>query len=104
MTTEVTDNRPRRRYEITDDAEQVGFLTYRLGDGQIELIHTQIDAEHGGRGLAAILVQGALDDARARGMAVLPRCSYVARFIDEHRDEYLDLVPEDRRDQYRLAG
>lgn len=104
MTTDVTDNRQRKRYEITEDGDLVGFLTYRLGNDQVELLHTEIDKDRGGRGLAGILVQGALDDARARDLMVLPHCPYVVKFIDEHRDEYLDLVPRDRRDQFELAG
>jgi len=103
MTTAVTDNEARKRYEITEDGGQVGFLTYRLGEGFVELIHTEVDRDHGGRGLAGILVRFALDDARARGLTVVPTCPYVALFIGEHRDEYLDLVPEERREQFGLA-
>ncbi len=34
---------------------------------------------------------------------MLPHCPYVAQFIGGHRDDYLDLVPEDRRRQFGLA-
>jgi len=104
MTTTVTDDRDAGRYVITEDGEQVGFVVYRLGPGRIEFVHTEIDPDHGGLGLAGTLVRAALDDARVRGLEVLPRCPYVASFIAGHREEYLDLVPEDRRDQFGLAG
>ena len=103
MTTEVTDDRARARYEITEDGDLVGVLTYRTAPGVIDLVHSEVDPDHGGRGLAGILVRFALDDARARGLAVLPHCSYVAKFIGGHADEYLDLVPEPRRAQFGLA-
>jgi predicted GNAT family acetyltransferase len=103
MTTEVRDDPGRHRYEIFEDGEQVGMATYRLGTGSIEFMHTEVDPDHGGRGLAGILVRAALDDARIRGLAVLPHCSYVANFIGGRRDEYLELVPEDRRDQFGLG-
>jgi hypothetical protein len=45
-----------------------------------------------------------LDDARARGLDVLPHCPYVAAFVDGHREEYLDLVPRDRRAQFGLGS
>ena len=61
-----------------------------------------MDPDHRGRGLAGVLVRPVLDDARARGLAVLPHCPYVAAFIDGHREEYLDLVPVDRRAQFGL--
>ena len=104
MTTEVRDDPPRNRYEIFEDGEQVGMATYRLGPGSIDFIHTQIDPDHGGRGLAGILVRAVLDDARARRLAVLPHCSYVAKVIGEARDEYLDLVPEERCHQFGLGS
>jgi len=103
MTTAVTDEPGRKRYVITEDGEQVGFVTYRLQTGLIDLIHTEVDPDHAGRGLAGVLVRTVLDDARDRGLAVLPHCPYVARYIGGHRADYLDLVPEDRRRQFGLA-
>ncbi len=104
MSAEVTDRRERNRYEITEDGEVAGFLTYRLTRDLIELVHTEVEADYEGHGLAGILVRAVLDDARARGLGVIPRCPYVAKFIDRHRGEYLHLVPEDRRAQFHLDG
>jgi predicted GNAT family acetyltransferase len=42
-----------------------------------------------------------LDNARAEGLAVLPYCPFVKRFIDRHR-EYLALVPVERRAMFTL--
>jgi predicted GNAT family acetyltransferase len=104
VTTAVTDRPERKRYEIAEDGTPVGFVTYRLTPGTIDLLHTEIDADHGGQGLAGVLVRAVLDDARSRHLAVLPHCSYVASFIDGHRVEYLDLVPPDHRAQFGLDG
>jgi len=103
MATAVTDDRERMRYDISEGGRPVGFVTYRLRPDLIDLVHTEIDADHEGHGLAAILVRAVLDDARSRGLAVLPTCPYVATFIGEHADEYLDLVPAERRRQFRLT-
>ncbi len=102
MITEVTDHPDRRRYEVTEDDELVGLTTYRLSEGVIDLDHTEVDPARRGRGLAAVLVGAVLDDARSRGLAVLPHCPYVADFIGGHRADYLHLVPEDRRAQFGL--
>jgi hypothetical protein len=53
--------------------------------------HTVIEPSMRGQGLGARLVQGALDDVRASGRRIEPRCWYVARFVDEH-PEYQDLL------------
>jgi len=100
MTTDVRDDPTRHRYELTEDGTVVGFVSYRIDGGVIDLVHTEVDPEHGGRGLAGLLVAAALDDARRRGLSVLPHCPYVRRYIDEHAAEYLDLVPDDRRAEF----
>ena len=53
--------------------------------------HTEIEPALRGRGYGAVLVQGALDDVRRSGRTVVPRCWYVAQFIEEHA-EYGDLL------------
>ena len=42
-------------------------------------------------GLGSRLVQRALDDLRARGLALVPLCPFVADFVGRH-PEYADLV------------
>lgn len=89
------------RYEIRSDGEPAGFLTYRLRPGSIELVHTEIDEEFEGRGLGSRLISFALDDARERGLAVLPLCPFVNDYMRRHR-QYVDLVPEGRREEFEL--
>jgi len=54
-----------------------------------------------GRGLADRLIRFALEDARARGLAVLPFCPFVKSFIERHR-EFEALVPDAYREQFGL--
>lgn len=100
MTDDVRDDRTRRRYEIIEDGTVVGFVTYRIAGGLIDLVHTEVDPAYGGRGLGGRLVEATLDDARRRGLGVLPHCPYVRHYIDTHADRYLDLVPADRRAEF----
>jgi uncharacterized protein len=100
MTSEVHDAPERFRYELEEDGTVVGFATYRISGGLIEFLHTEVDVEWSGQGLAGVLIRFALDDARRRGLGVLPHCPYVRSYIDTHADEYLDLVPPDRRRDY----
>jgi uncharacterized protein len=87
----VVHNDERSRYDIVVDDHVVGHTDYRIeGDRQV-FVHTEIDPAYRGRDLAERLVAVALDDARENGMRVVPRCPYVAEFIEEH-PEYADLV------------
>jgi predicted GNAT family acetyltransferase len=87
----VADRPDRDRYEIELNGERVGLLSYRLAGGAITHRHTEIDPSVGGRGFGSALVRFALDDARARGLAVIPACPFVANFIVRH-PEYEELV------------
>jgi len=98
---EIADDVDGHRYEIRADGEPAGFVTYRLKAGLIELVHTEIDEEFEGHGLGSQLISFALDDARKRGLGVLPFCPFVNDYIQRHR-QYVDLVPEARRAEFGL--
>jgi predicted GNAT family acetyltransferase len=87
----VIDNPEESRYEISVDGTRAGFAVYRLAPDVVTFIHTEINPEIERRGLGTQLVREALDDARARGLAVRPVCPFVADFIERHPD-YADLV------------
>jgi predicted GNAT family acetyltransferase len=98
---EVRDNADEQRYEATVDGELAGFTAYRLGPGLITFVHTEVDDAFEGHGVASTLVSEALGDARRGGLDVLPVCPFVNSYIEKH-PEYLDLVPESRREAFGL--
>ncbi len=91
----------RNRFEIRVGDELAGFTVYRRGDGRYAFTHTEIDPAFEGRGLGSVLIKNTLDDMKRRGIAVLPHCPFVRRYISRHHD-YLDLVPADDRDRFDL--
>lgn len=97
----VADNPDESRYEIRVDQELAGFSQYRPRSGVLAFIHTEVDDRFEGQGLAGRLISFALDDARSRGLAVLPFCPFVKGYIERH-PEYLDLVPETKRSNFGL--
>ncbi len=102
MSTTVRDNPDAGRYEILVDDELAGFTDYKLGTGRIALVHTEVLPGYSGRGLARKLVAEELEDARRRGLAVLPFCPLVRKVIAQHPDRFLDLVPEKDRARFDL--
>ena len=102
MTTEVVDRPEAHRFEVLADGELAGYVDYQLSPGEILLSHTEIDEAYEGKGLGSVLVRHALDDARERGLAVLPLCPFVRGWIGKHED-YLDLVPVNARRKYNLT-
>jgi uncharacterized protein len=101
--TEVVDRPETHRFEVLADGKVAGFADYQLSPGEILFIHTEIDEAYEGRGLGSVLVRHALDNARERGLAVLPLCPFVRAWIGRHED-YLDLVPARARQKYNLPA
>jgi predicted GNAT family acetyltransferase len=98
----VVDAPELSRFEIRSDGRLAGFAVYRSGSGTITFTHTEIDDGFGGQGLGGVLVRAALDTARARDLAVYPRCPFVRSWIAKH-PEYTDLVPAEHREQFGLS-
>jgi len=103
VTVTVRDNLAENRYEIYDGDHLAGFCDYKLTGTKIAFIHTEIDQAFARRGLAKQLVTEELDDARRRGLAVLPFCPYVRKVIAQNASTYLDLVPAKDRKRLGLA-
>jgi len=98
---EVADAPERERYELSIDGQVVGFSVYVNRPGLIAFVHTEVDERFEGRGLGDRLIRFALEDARARGLEVLPFCPFVKAFIERHQ-EFEALVPETYREQFGL--
>ena len=90
MVNEVSDNPARHRFEL----EAEGHLAktyYKIENGVITFIHTEVPPELGGKGVGSRLIKGALDQVRARGLKVIAECPFVKAYIEKH-PEYADLL------------
>ncbi len=83
-TVEVRDRAERGRYELTVNGELAGVSDYRDRAGRRIFVHTEVDGAFSGRGLGNRLAAGALDDAVARGLRVVPRCPFIRAYIERH--------------------
>lgn len=90
MTDTVLNNTDKNRYELSVDGH-LAATYYRIADGVITFIHTEVPDALAGRGVGAKLVKGALDQVRAAGLKVVPQCPFVRAYIEKHPD-YADLL------------
>jgi predicted GNAT family acetyltransferase len=102
METSVVDVPDRGRFEVRLGDRVVGLASYHVENGTMALPHTEVDPSVGGRGIGSLLVAGVLAAARERGLTVLPYCSFVRHYIQQH-PEYVDLVADDDRPHFGLA-
>ncbi len=86
----VRNNTALERFEL-GVGEHIAVANYRLAPGAITFFHTEVPQPLRERGIASQLVQGALEQVRAQGLKVVPRCSFVRRYIATH-PEFQDLL------------
>ncbi|WP_156686278.1 GNAT family N-acetyltransferase [Mycobacterium sp. Marseille-P9652] len=88
---EVTVATEDGRYTIAVDGKMVGLADFADRDNQRVFYHTEIDPSYGGRGLATILIEEALNEARGEGKRIVPVCSMVVTVLKKH-PEYDDIT------------
>ena len=86
----VENNEAQGQFEIRYEGK-VALLAYTRRGESILYLHTEVPGELEGHGLAGRLAKHALDFAREHGLSVVPRCPYVAGYIERY-PEYADLV------------
>ena len=87
---EVVNNPAQNRYELVVEGH-LAATYYKVSDGVITFIHTEVPPELGGKGVGSQLIKGALDQVRAEGRKVIPECPFVKAYIDKY-GEYADLL------------
>ena len=96
----VRNNPDVHRFEaVLPDGSVVGYLAYDTvpthaahSGGMFVAVHTVVEPEVAGNGIASMLARAALDHAREQHLTVIAECSFVRGFIERH-PEYQDLVP-----------
>ena len=84
MATDVRDNPAMSRFEmpLSDGALAVAY--YKVEDGRVVLLHTEVPQELSGQGYRSRLAHGVFEALRRDGKRVIAKCpfmsSYVVRF------------------------
>ncbi len=81
---QVRDNADHHRYEL-DAPEGNSFADYRDAQGTRQILHVETAPEAQGRGYAAKLMDGIVEDARANGRKITPFCSYARAYFARNK-------------------
>lgn len=87
----VTDVPAEKRFEAVVDGRVAGRAEYILAGQLIIFSHTEVDSAFEGAGIGGALARHSLDEARRRGLVVMPICPFYQAWIGRH-PEYRDLV------------
>lgn len=71
----------------------IAFVEFIREGEKVYLTHTETPENLRGKGVAAELIKQTLQCARDNGLTVVPSCSYVAKYVNEH-SEWNDILSE----------
>ncbi len=94
---ETTVTQDADRFTISVEGRPVGFAEFADRDRQRVFIHTEVDDEFEGRGLATILIGEAVKTTKDAGIRIVPVCKMVAGYIEKH-SEFGDVVDQPTRE------
>jgi len=86
-------NEKDNQFELLTGDDNLSFLEYYKDGKKIFFNHTEVPVELRGHGVAARLVEKALQYCKTHKLIVVPACSYVAHYIDNH-PEWYDILSE----------
>ena len=87
----IVDNADERRYEARIGEDLAGWVDYGRVRDRLVAIHTEVRPAFGGRGIASALVRRVLDDVRAAGGTITPRCPFFVAHFQRHPED-ADLI------------
>ena len=77
----VTNNISKNRYELEVEGH-LAIADYRMEEGgRMAITHVFVPEELRGKGVAAQVMKGVVDDAKARGLTIVPICPYAASYL-----------------------
>ena len=95
LTVEHEDGAGHGRYFISLPGNVEAEMTYRkIGPDIVAIDHTYTPPEFRGRNIAFLMLSAGIEDARRKGLKILPLCSYAAIQFKRHA-EWSDLLTPD---------
>ena len=82
-----TDNGKKGKFYIEFDDKEVAEMTYVwAGTDRIIIDHTQVDESQEGKGLGKRMVMKAVEFARAKGISIVPLCTFAKAIFDKVKE------------------
>lgn len=84
VTIEREDGPTKGRYVIRLDGHEAEMTYTKAGDKRLIIDHTGVPDALRGLGLAPMLVERGVADARKEGKKIIPLCPFAKGYIDRH--------------------
>jgi len=90
---EIVKNEAQKQYELPLGDGAVAFVEYVTEGNKIYLTHTEVPKSHQGQGIAKKLIHGTLGQIKADGNQLVPLCSFVSSYVNNH-EQWHSLLSE----------
>lgn len=80
---DIIHNKDLKEFSITIDGYKA-YVSYIISNNSLDIRHTIVPKEIGGRGIASSLVKTAYDYALQENMIPIATCSYAATWLKRH--------------------
>ncbi|GAA4128477.1 GNAT family N-acetyltransferase [Aminobacter aganoensis] len=90
MDEHVVDNPAMSRYELAI-GDEVAAAYYRIEDGRVVLVHTEVPHQFTGQGIGSRLAKGVFETIKASGRRAIAKCPFMAAYASRH-PEYMALL------------
>lgn len=82
----------KHRYTITLGRDVIGYTLYRDEGDQRVFLHTEVEPDYAGHGLATQLIDAAIADSLESKKRIVGVCPTVAKWIERHPEiaEFVD--------------
>jgi predicted GNAT family acetyltransferase len=91
MDATVRENVEEHRFELPIADGVFAAAYYRVDNGNVVLIHTEVPSEFSGQGFASRLAEGTFELLRKTGRKAVLRCPFMVRYFAKH-PEFADVV------------
>lgn len=91
MESKVTENVQQSRFELAIAYGLFAMAYYRIENGRIVLVHTEVPAEFSGQGIGSLLAKGTFELLRKTGREAVLKCPFMGEVFMNH-PEYVDVV------------
>jgi hypothetical protein len=91
MDDEIQDNPAMRRFERPIGEDALAASYYKIEDGRVVLLHTEVPQELSGQGYGSKLAYGIFEMLQCKGRRVVARCPFMSSHAVRH-PEYASLL------------
>lgn len=78
--TAIKNNTSQNRYELEVEGHQA-VADYMLSGKMLSIMRVFVPEELRGKGVAAEVMKGVVEDAKANGLSIVPVCSYAVTYL-----------------------